>query len=185
MEKVEHLECYGRANIHDLRKLSGKKYTKIELKSGFKEVSTVFQRLMFINPENMVSREIYEDKKQDFEDKSDSDEEKETRKQYKRIRAYGANNIGHCFSRVMDFEEWEQCLPRTQRETLVINQYEVYDFLIGSDIIGRVKFQKYKHFPLPIHFLIKHNNQGKIESHKWFFKGFCRMMNPIFAQIID
>jgi chitin synthase len=28
-------------------------------------------------------------------------------------------------------------------------------------------------------------NQGKIESHKWFFKGFCRQMDPIYAQIID
>ena len=38
---------------------------------------------------------------------------------------------------------------------------------------------------MPIHFVIKHRNQGKIESHKWFFKGFCEMMNPTYAQILD
>jgi len=32
---------------------------------------------------------------------------------------------------------------------------------------------------------MKHRNQGKIESHKWFFKGFCEYMNPEFTQIID
>ena len=38
---------------------------------------------------------------------------------------------------------------------------------------------------MPIHFVIKHRNQGKIESHKWFFKGFCEYMQPDYVQIID
>ena len=41
------------------------------------------------------------------------------------------------------------------------------------------------HIPLPIHFVIKHRNQGKIDSHKWFFKGFCELMQPTFCQTID
>ena len=173
MEKPEHLECYDRANIHDLRKLSGKKYTKVELKPGFKEADTIFQRLMFINTENMVSRRIYQEKEESDSDEENEDLDEETyKKKHRNIRAYGANNVGHCFSRVMEFEEWEESLPREQRETLLIDQYEVFDFLIGEDSPGRVKFQKFKHFPLPIHFIVKHNNQGKIESHKWFFKGF-------------
>lgn len=56
---------------------------------------------------------------------------------------------------------------------------------MGSPNAGKVKYQHYSHLPLPIHFMIKHHNQGKIESHKWFFKGFCNYMNPIYAQIID
>ena len=57
--------------------------------------------------------------------------------------------------------------------------------MLGDDAPGRVKFKKFCHIPMPIHFVIKHRNQGKIESHKWFFKGFCEYMQPEFAQIID
>lgn len=38
---------------------------------------------------------------------------------------------------------------------------------------------------MPVHIVIKHNNKGKIESHKWFFKGFCDYMKPKYCQIID
>ena len=65
-----------------------------------------------------------------------------------------------------------------------INGYSYDDFLLGSsreDANNRV----YQHIPMPIHFVIKHRNQGKIESHKWFFKGFCEYMQPKYAQIID
>ena len=41
------------------------------------------------------------------------------------------------------------------------------------------------HIPLPVHFVIKHRNQGKIDSHKWFFKGFCELMQPTFCHTID
>mmetsp|Transcript_14062 Transcript_14062/g.16295 ORF Transcript_14062/g.16295 Transcript_14062/m.16295 type:complete len:165 (+) Transcript_14062:753-1247(+) len=36
-----------------------------------------------------------------------------------------------------------------------------------------------------IHFCVKHYNNMKIESHMFFFRGFCQMMNPTFCQIID
>lgn len=31
----------------------------------------------------------------------------------------------------------------------------------------------------------KHENVGKIESHLWFFKGFCAYINPTYCQMID
>ena len=34
-------------------------------------------------------------------------------------------------------------------------------------------------------FLIKHKSQGKIESHLWFFKGFCNYLQPKLTQLID
>jgi len=34
-------------------------------------------------------------------------------------------------------------------------------------------------------FVIKHENSGKIESHLWFFKGFCAPTNPTYCQMID
>ena len=34
-------------------------------------------------------------------------------------------------------------------------------------------------------FCAKHENSGKIESHLWFFKGFCAYTNPAYCQMID
>ena len=62
----------------------------------------------------------------------------------------------------------------------MIDNYPVHDFLLGNSRQGKVKERQFKHMPLPIHMAIKHKNQGKIESHKWFFKGFCE-----YYQIID
>ncbi|CAI2370275.1 unnamed protein product [Moneuplotes crassus] len=181
MKTPEHLLCYERANIHDLKKLSEGKYISNQLSSGFSEAKTVFQKLLFISSENMVSKErkiLDEELKQELYKKGE-------KKKYDPIRAYGANNIAHCFSRVMSFEEWEQCLPKAQRDSLVIDQYEIYDFLVGSNEEGRVKDQKYGHFSLPIHFIVKQNSQGKLESRKWFMRGFCKLMNPIYLQTLD
>jgi chitin synthase len=38
---------------------------------------------------------------------------------------------------------------------------------------------------MDVHFVIKHKNRSKIESHLWFFKGFCNQLNPTFSFIID
>jgi chitin synthase len=34
-------------------------------------------------------------------------------------------------------------------------------------------------------FCAKHKNVGKIESHMWFFKGFCTYLNPTYCQMLD
>ena len=102
-----------------------------------------------------------------------------------KTRAYGAYNVGHCFSKYMHFEEWMDGLDEYDKASLKIDNYDIHDFLLGSDKPGKVKKQIFRHLKMPIHFIIKHRNQGKIESHKWFFKGFCHYTNPVFAQIID
>ena len=78
----------------------------------------------------------------------------------------------HCFSRVMMFNDWFGVLNDEQQNAFKIDNYSVHDFLLGNSKRGQVKTRKFKHMPLPIHMAIKHKNQGKIESHKWFFKGF-------------
>ena len=100
-------------------------------------------------------------------------------------KKYGANNIAHWFSKYMEIDEWLNGLTENELENLKIDNYSVYDFLLGSESIGKVKDRKYKHMPIPTHMVIKHKNQGKIESHKWFFKGFCETMSPQYVQIID
>lgn len=39
--------------------------------------------------------------------------------------------------------------------------------------------------PVKFFFCAKHENTGKIESHLWFYKGFCAMTNPVYCQMID
>ncbi|CAI2387308.1 unnamed protein product [Moneuplotes crassus] len=39
--------------------------------------------------------------------------------------------------------------------------------------------------PIDVHLVIKHRNMGKIESHLWFFKGFCNTLNPEITTILD
>ena len=102
-----------------------------------------------------------------------------------KIRVYGANNVAHCFSRSMKFPDWLQGFDSRAVKEFKINRYTYDDFLLGSDKPGCVKEKAFFNLPIPIHFVIKHRNQGKIESHKWFFKGFCEMMNPAYAQILD
>ncbi|CAI2378973.1 unnamed protein product [Moneuplotes crassus] len=199
LENPQHQEVYDKANIHSIKKLNPKKYTKATMKPGLQGTEFNLQSLSFINTENMISRRIEtreekddqeeedeeENKEEKKENTKDDDEKQEVKIEFKDIKAYGANNIGHCFSRVMDFSEWEQALSKQQRNNFFINGYDVYDFLTGDDSVGNVKTKKYKDYPLPIHFVVKHQNQGKLESYKWFYNGFCKMMNPKYAQLIE
>lgn len=98
---------------------------------------------------------------------------------------YGTNNVGHCFSRMMTFPDWLNALTNEEKNNFAINYYTIENFMLGNSEKGKVEDNIFFHIPLPIHMVIKHKNQGKIESHKWFFKGFCEYMNPQFAQIID
>lgn len=100
-------------------------------------------------------------------------------------REYGANNVCHCFSRTMYYPEFLNGLSEKERKDYGIKNYTIKDFMLGNEKEGSVKDHKYFHLPMPIHFVIKHQNQGKIDSHLWFFKGFCDYLNPIFTQIID
>ena len=127
------------------------------MKDGNTDVEIYYNPLMFINEKNMNDRE----------------------------RHYGTYNLGHCFSKYMHFDEWMNGLDDDKKANLKIDNYDIYDFLLGSDKPGKVKEKIFKHLKMPINFIIKHRNQGKIESHKWFFKGFCSYTNPVFAQIID
>lgn len=87
-------------------------------------------------------------------------------------RRYGTNNIVHTFSRKVKFSEFLNAFEEGDKNSVEIDGYMINDYLVGSSKIGRVKDKVFYHIPLNIHFAIKHRNQGKIESHKWFFKGF-------------
>ena len=120
-------------------------YMALEIKPETNDFEAKFLDLKFINCDNMNENK----------------------------RVYGANNIVHCFSKVMMFNYWLGVLEDKQQTDFMIDDYSVHDFLLGSSRRSKVKIHQFKHMPLPIHMAIKHKNQGKIESHKWFFKGFC------------
>ena len=85
----------------------------------------------------------------------------------------------------MKFADWMLGLTEYKQASMKVDNYDIHDFLLGNSATGKVKHPVFEHRKMPIHFMIKHRNQGKIESHKWFFKGFCQYMNPAYAQIID
>lgn len=134
-----------------------KRWRTVETRPGCDTPSHVFKNLNFINEKSM------NDKK----------------------RIYGTNNIVHTFSRRVRYSEFMNAFTTEEQHGLEIDGYSINDFLVGSSRMGRVKQKNFYHIPLPLHFAIKHRNQGKIESHKWFFKGFCEYMNPKYAQILD
>lgn len=132
-------------------------YKKIKTCAGNEEVKVAYRDLYFINKDNMSETH----------------------------RAYGTRNVGHCYSKYMHFTDWLRGLSDEKAGEMMIDNYPIQDFLLGNNEVGKVKHRKFLHKKLPIHVLLKHRNQGKIESHKWFFKGFCDYMNPTYAQIID
>jgi cellulose synthase/poly-beta-1,6-N-acetylglucosamine synthase-like glycosyltransferase len=60
-----------------------------------------------------------------------------------------------------------------------------YEWIVnnGKDNDGNKK--QFKINNIKFFFCAKHNNSGKIESHMWFFKGFCSYVNPKYCQMID
>jgi cellulose synthase/poly-beta-1,6-N-acetylglucosamine synthase-like glycosyltransferase len=121
-----------------------KRFRTVETPPGSDKPIHKFRNLNFINRENMHSS----------------------------FKRYGTFNIAHCFSRMVKFPEFMNALTLQESSDFNINNYCVFDFLLGESKKGRVKDKKFYHLPMPIHFCIKHRNAGKIESHKWFFKGF-------------
>jgi cellulose synthase/poly-beta-1,6-N-acetylglucosamine synthase-like glycosyltransferase len=135
-----------------------KRFRNIEIDPGTNQSKHSYKNLKFINTKTMNDK----------------------------IRVYGTNNIVHTFSRFVYFNEFLKPLSeQIIGDQLTIDNYSIHDFLLGDDRAGNVKENKFFHLPMPIHFCIKHRNQGKIESYKWFFKGFWEYMQPKYCQMID
>ena len=98
---------------------------------------------------------------------------------------FETNNIGHCFSRSMSMQDFINVLSPEDRENFQIDGYGIDDYMLGSSETGHVKDQVFTHLNMDVNFVIKHLNRGKIESHLWYFKGFCQQLNPNFCFIID
>ena len=86
-------------------------YKSLEVIEGKDDFKWKFLNLKFINKENMRF---------------------DTRK-------YGANNIVHCFSKEMNIDEWFHGLTENELGDLKINNYSIYDFLLGDETLGKVK----------------------------------------------
>jgi cellulose synthase/poly-beta-1,6-N-acetylglucosamine synthase-like glycosyltransferase len=152
---TEFLRWCEKAGIYN--EFKTKRWRNVEIPPGTREPIHKIRELNFINETTMNSKK----------------------------RIYGTNNIVHWFSREVSFPDFFNALSEDEASEAGINGFTFYDFLLGDYKRGKVKSRLFYHLPMPVHFCIKHRNQGKIESHKWFFKGFWEYMNPKYAQILD
>ncbi|CAI2361932.1 unnamed protein product [Moneuplotes crassus] len=94
-------------------------------------------------------------------------------------------NIAHCYSRSMRFEDFLSGLSVQEQQGFKIDDLAIEDFLYGDDEETKIKTRRFCSMPIDVHLVVKHFNRGKIESHLWFFKGFCNTVQPTLATIID
>ena len=98
---------------------------------------------------------------------------------------FATKNIGHCFSRKMTFEDWKKGLDPKKLQKMNILDLNIYRFLDEHEKNSIPDNFTIDGYPINCSLVIKHLNKGKIESHLWFFKGFCQYLDPEFVQIID
>ena len=106
---TEFLKSIEKAGIYNAFETTN--YLALEIKPGDDDIKYKFLDLKFINSDNMNENK----------------------------RVYGADNIMHCFSRVMMFNDWSNALNIEQQNNLKINKYSVHDFLLGSSKQTHVK----------------------------------------------
>lgn len=94
---------------------------------------------------------------------------------------YGTDNIAHCFSNRLSLNDW---LAGDEYFQVLDKDWE--DFA-NPKSYQKQKFEPDKYYDqkFNVHFLAKHENRGKIESHYWFFGGFCNYTNPQYTFILD
>ena len=96
--------------------------------------------------------------------------------------SYATNNVAHIFCQKIDYKKIIDMFDHKDDD----KRYE-WDLHNGrlspSDWI--TSSQKYDIPDINFFFCAKHENRGKIESHLWFFKGFCYYIEPEYCQMID
>ena len=97
---------------------------------------------------------------------------------------YASQNISHIFSNKLTAESVTNMLDSQENGEYIVNLHR--DNVSPSEWVTRPnkKDKKKKEeevYQMPevnFFFCGKHKNVGKIESHMWFFKGFCTYLNP-------
>ena len=60
-----------------------------------------------------------------------------------------------------------------------------FPFVDDGFAVDKLPDVKVQSLVIDFFFLVKHKSAGKIESHLWFFKGFCTYLQPKLTQLID
>jgi hypothetical protein len=157
-----------------------KKYiNEIKKRHRSDTAKTEFVNLSFMNkgkiPQNPEETKEEKKKETKMEKKARIEREKariesEKAKELKKF-GFETNNIAHWFSRSMNFEDFMAGLTNEEKKNFKIDGFDVNDFVLGSSDPGQVKTHIFSHVNMEVHFVIKHLNRMKIESHLWFFKG--------------
>lgn len=91
---------------------------------------------------------------------------------------YSTNNVGHIFSKRLKKVDIENIVRKNEMIGILHNKDKgVLDWMTNT---GKKELPEINFF-----FCAKHENSGKIESHLWFFKGFCSYVKPKYCQMID
>lgn len=105
---------------------------------------------------------------------------------------YASKNIAHIFASELDETKIKMMFEEKDQDNNGENSYLVnlhsgakdlspYNWLLNNKLGDyTLKDKKIKFF-----LCSKHENSGKIESHLWFYKGFCAYTNPVYCQMID
>lgn len=119
--------------------------------------------------------------KRTFE-KKDTILDEERRGRSAKRYSYATPNVGHIFSKKLDHETMVQMFDNPDDD----GEYEC-NLHIGKQSPSNwlTSNGKYQLPDVNFFFCAKHENRGKIESHLWFFKGFCAYVNPDYCQMID
>jgi cellulose synthase/poly-beta-1,6-N-acetylglucosamine synthase-like glycosyltransferase len=119
--------------------------------------------------------------KRTFE-KKDTILDEETKGRSAKRYSYATPNVGHIFSKKLDAQTMVQMFDS-------IDDDEKYECNLhdgkGSPSDWITSKKKYELPDINFFFCAKHENRGKIESHLWFFKGFCAYIKPDYCQMID
>jgi cellulose synthase/poly-beta-1,6-N-acetylglucosamine synthase-like glycosyltransferase len=155
-------------------------YEKIEKKKDeAKYYEYKFSDLKFMNLNNE------EEKKDNHPGNNEFDIERGTSRQRTSNRiSFESNNLAHVFSAELTFENFVEGLTAEEKGEFKIDRYDFNDFMLGNSKQGEIKEHIFTHELMDVHLVVKHMNRGKIESHLWYFKGFCSE-NPEFCFIID
>lgn len=99
--------------------------------------------------------------------------------------AYETHNMAHLFSKKMRFTDFLKGMSSFEQSEFQVDKYSINDFMLGDSKEGRCKYHIFQHLAIDVHFVIKHQNRGKIESHLWFFKGFWDTIKPEYCFTVD
>ena len=75
---------------------------------------------------------------------------------------------------------YDDNVPEKKRPSNLLHVFQVTTWDVGLDEYDNLKGRR-----VHIMFGVKHRNDGKINSHKWFFQAVCKYLKPDYCLMLD